>query len=124
MSFTSVTVIVEVAVAALKAVVPPLFVVETIDPSVPLVWSQARKVIEMGMWLMLLPFMVSGRNRSLSVGINSSAPLSDTVPKSIHVPPLSIEYCHLPLVTVADPMTAIPCTAPKSTSVSWPAIRS
>ena len=44
-SLTSVTVMALVAVAVLKALVPPLLEVSTLLPAVPLVWSQARKVI-------------------------------------------------------------------------------
>ncbi len=40
------TVIEDVAVAVLKAVLPPLIVVSAVVPAVPLVWSQAQKVTE------------------------------------------------------------------------------
>ena len=39
------TVMPEWAVAVLKAVVPPFDVVLAVPPAVPLVWSQARKVM-------------------------------------------------------------------------------
>jgi hypothetical protein len=45
-SLTLVTVIFEVAVTILKAVVPPLALVLTLLPAVPLIWSQARKVTD------------------------------------------------------------------------------
>ena len=44
-SFTAVTVMLLLAVAALKAVEPPLVVVFAVRPAVPVVWSQARKVM-------------------------------------------------------------------------------
>ena len=45
-SLTLLTVMFEVAVAVLKAVLPPLVVVSALVPTLPLVWSQARKVTE------------------------------------------------------------------------------
>ena len=44
-SLTAVTVMLLLAVAALKAVEPPLVVVFAVRPAVPVVWSQARKVM-------------------------------------------------------------------------------
>ena len=44
-SLTALTVRLAVSVAVEKAVVPPLLVVSASVPLVPLVWSQARKVI-------------------------------------------------------------------------------
>ena len=110
-SLTLATVIFEVAVAVLKAVVPPLAAVVTLVPVVPLVWSQAQKVTEPD-----VPFNPSGTNRSLSMERRSNAVVLLTVPTPVQVVPLSIEYCHVPLPDTTV-VTAIPCVAPVSTSV-------
>src|ERR671937_953732 len=91
-SLTSVTVMVDVAVAVLNAVVPPLLLVSTLVPATPLVWSQARKVIEA-----LAPLLPSGTKRTLSEERSSSAELPETVPMLVQVLPLSVEYCQVPV---------------------------
>src|SRR5438132_244057 len=113
-SFTLLTVMFAVAVAVLKAVVPPLVVVSTLVPWVPLVWSQAEKVTEA-----VVPFSPSGTNRSLSVARSKRAELPATAPTAFHVPPPSSEYCQAP-VLLTRPVTAIPDSAPESTSLTWP----
>src|SRR6185369_16456755 len=48
---------------------------------------------------------------------------SDTAPSAVHEPPLLVEYHHVPWDPSA-PVTAMPSTAPASTSVTlstWPA---
>src|SRR5213075_537115 len=57
-SLTLVTVMLDVAVAVLNAVVPPLVVVSTFVPCVPEVWSQAQNVT-----LAAVPFCPSGTKR-------------------------------------------------------------
>ena len=44
-SFTALTLIPALAVAALKALAPPLLLVSAVPPAVPLLRSQARKLI-------------------------------------------------------------------------------
>ncbi len=78
--------------AELKAVVPPLVDASTLVPNVPLVWSQARKVISP-----VVAFCPLGRNRSMSVLRSSNAELSVTAPTDVQLPPPSVEYCQLPL---------------------------
>ena len=52
--------------------------------------------------MMLLPFMPSGRNRTLSLGRSSSDGGSrNGRPRRSNVVPALIEYCHLPLVAVS-----------------------
>lgn len=52
---------------------------------------------------------------------SSSAELSLTLPTAVHVDPLSVEYCQVP-VPLVKPVTAIPFTAPVSTSVTFAAM--
>ena len=115
-SFTLVTVMFEVAEAVLKAVAPPLVVVSTLVPCVPLVRSQAQKVSEA-----VVPFWPSGTKRSSSVERSRRAESVETAPTAFQVVPPSIEYCQVP-VLLTRPVTAIPFTAPVSTSVTLPAI--
>src|SRR5260370_696262 len=112
-SLTLLTVMFDVAVAVLKAVVPPLVVVSTCVPAVPLVWSQAQNVT-----LPVVPFWPSGTNRSLSVERKSKADELLTAPTPVQVVPASVEYCHVP-VLLTSPVTAMPLTAPLSTSLTW-----
>ena len=44
-----------------------------------------------------------------------------TAPTAVQVVPLLTEYCHVP-VPATRLVTAMPCTAPESESVIWPAI--
>src|SRR5439155_458797 len=81
-SLTLVTVIVEVAAAVLKGVVPPLALASTLLPAVPAVWSQAEKVR-----LAVVPFWPSGTNRRLSLERKSRAELLLTVPTAVQVLP-------------------------------------
>src|SRR5208282_4894625 len=108
---------VEVALAALKAVEPPLIVVSTLAPAVPEDWSHARNATEA-----VGPFRIPGTKRNMSVARNSNAELSETDPTAFQVvPPLS-EYCQRP-VLLLSPVTAIPCGALWSASVTLPEIR-
>src|SRR5262249_45073988 len=111
-SLTLLTVILDVAVAVLKAVVVPLVVVSTLLPSVPLVWSQAQNVT-----LPVVPFWPSGTKRNLSLERKSNADELLTAPTLVQVVPASIEYCQVP-VPLVKLVTAIPFTAPLSTSVT------
>src|SRR5262249_25693916 len=115
-SLTAVTLIDEVAVAVLKAVTPPFVEASTLLPDVPLVWSQARKVTEA-----TVAFWPSGTNRNLSVDRSNSAEASDTAPTLVQMVPPSVEYCHAP-VLLLKPVTAMPETAPLSTSETCPEI--
>ena len=112
-SFTAVTVIDAVSVAVLKAVLPPVVLTSTVLPAEPVLWSHARKAR-----VPSAPFIASGRKRTRSAARSSRAEVSATAPTVAQVVPLSSEYCQVPLpvVTVA-PVTAIPSSAPASTSV-------
>ena len=57
-SLTLLTVMLDVAVAVLNAVVPPLDAVVTLVPVAPVVWSQAQKVTEAD-----VPFWAFGTSR-------------------------------------------------------------
>src|SRR5436305_1242541 len=87
-SLTAVTVIFEVAVAVLKAVVAPVVETSTLFPAEPLVWSQAQKVTEP-----VVAFWPSGTNRSLSVERQNKTDVLLTAPTLAQVLPLSVEYC-------------------------------
>ena len=124
-SFTAVTVMVAVSLAALKAVVPPLAVVSAVDPALPLVRSQARKVK-----LPVVAFAVFGTKRTRSAARSSSAAVPDRLPNAVQLPPLSTEYCQVPFPASAAVM-AMPWTAPTSPSTTdvpridatvWPAL--
>ena len=99
---TLVTVMFEVAVAVLYAVVPPLVETSTFVPAESFVWSQARNVT-----LPVVAFCPSGMNRSLSLDRNNSAELSLTAPTAVQLLPLSVEYCHVP-VPLLPPNPPVP----------------
>ncbi len=114
-SFTALTTIRAVSVAVLKAVVPPLLEVLAVPPLVPLVWSHARNVIPGS----TVPFQLAlGTNRTLVLllAANSRAAVFVGVPNGYQFVPLLVVYCHVPLVLTTS-VTAIPSTAPASTSV-------
>ena len=69
-----------------------------------------------------MPFWPSGTKRSLSVDRNNRAELLATVPTAFQVPPPSIEYCQVPVLLLRL-VTAMPFTAPVSTSLSLPEIK-
>src|SRR5207244_1942699 len=98
--------------AVLKAVVPPLVEASALVPALPLVWSQARNVTEAEVL-----FWPSGTSRSLSLLRRSKAELPLTEPTAVQVVPLSVEYCQVP-VPLLRLVTAIPFTAPLSTSLT------
>ena len=107
-----VTLIDAVVTCVLKAVEPPL--PETLTPVCPLVpedWSQARNVIAPADPLKL----VVGMNRTWDAVSSNVALVFVTPVRLNHVVPLT-EYCQVPCV-VSTAMTAIPWTAPESTSV-------
>src|SRR4051812_7209748 len=111
-SLTAVTVMLDVAAAELKLVMPPLVLASTFVPAEPLVWSQARNVT-----LPVVPFWPSGIKRSLSVERRSNADESLTLPTPVQVLPSSVEYSQDPLPLVRL-VTAMPFTAPTSTSLT------
>src|SRR5947209_18339609 len=113
-SLTLVTVIWLVAVAVLKAVVPPLTLVSTFEPALPLVWSQAQKVT-----LAVVPFWPSGMKLGRAVGRGKRSEELLTLPTLFQVLPPSVEYCQAPVLLLML-VTAMPCTAPLSTSVIFP----
>ncbi len=93
---SSETLMVEVALLVLNAVVP----VETFEPAVPDVWSQARNVTDALVGLL-------GTKRRRSCARSNSAALGDTAPTGLHVLPASVENSHDP-PTVVRLVTAIP----------------
>src|SRR5438445_427328 len=100
-SLTLVTVRFDVAVAVLKAVVPPLVVVSTLVPCEPEVWSQAQNVT-----LAVVPLAPSETNRNLSLDRKSRAEDVLTEPTPVQVLPASVEYCQVP-VLLTRPVTAM-----------------
>ena len=61
-------------------------------------------------------------NRNLSVDRSSSDEVLVTAPTAFQVEPLSVEYCQVPLLLTSE-VTAIPLTAPVSTSAILVAIK-
>ena len=108
-SLTAVTLMRAVSVAALNAVLPPFVEASSLLPAAPVLWSQARKVR-----LPAVPFCPSGTNRNRSLARSSSALLSDTAPTPAQLVAPSMEYCQVPPEV---PLTAMPSSAPLSTSV-------
>jgi len=114
-SFRALTTISAVAVAVLKAVVPPLVELSAVPPLLPLVWSHARKVIP-GLTVPFQSALGTKRTLVLASAASRRADDSDGVPKAVHVLPLSVVYCQVPWL-LSTAMTAMPSTAPASTSV-------
>ena len=56
------------------------------------------------------------RTRVPAAEASSTAELFVTAPKAVQAPPPLVEYCQAPLAS-STPMTAMPSTAPASTSV-------
>src|SRR5262245_53654909 len=83
-------------------------------PVVPVVWSQAQNVTEP-----LVAFWLSGMRRRRSVDRSRRAELVLTEPTAVQVLPLSVEYCQVP-VPLERSVTAMPFTAPASTSLTCP----
>ena len=121
-SLTAVTVMPAAAVALLNALVPPLVEVSAVLPAMPLVASQARKVMP----LPTLPFQSAlGTKRTYVLegsAASSLAMLAVGVPKAVQVERPLVEYCQLPLL-LSTAMTAMPLLAPASASLTLPAIR-
>src|SRR5262245_47747971 len=110
----SVTVTRDTAVAVLNAVAPPLVVVSVVAD----VWSHARNVIPSrspGASASLL-YPPAGTNRTRAPLGSSSAFAGATAGNGVHGPAGSWN-CQVPLV-VSAAVTAIPNTAPASTSVT------
>src|SRR5207302_1895358 len=87
-------------------------------PAVPLVWSQARNVMP----ALTVPYQsVLGMNRTevLASAASNCAAESESVPKSVHVEPPSVENCQIPYV-VSAAVTAMPLAAPGSASLTSP----
>ncbi len=116
-SLSGLTVTLAVSVVVLNAVVPP--VVEASAPVVPetppLVVSHARKVMPLAI-APSNPIVGTNRTRSLAVADNNTALLSATAPKAVQLLPPSVEYSQMPFVS-STPVTAMPSTAPASSSV-------
>ena len=103
-----------VSVADEKAVVPPFVLVSTLFPAVPLVRSQARKVMAVPRFA-VEPVLCRYR-RVLASAASSRALLLLTVPTWLQVVPPLVVYHQVPwLVSVA--VSAMPVTAPVSGSV-------
>ena len=68
-----------------------------------------------------MPFWALGTSRSKSVDLSNNELAALTAPTAVHVVPLLIEYCHVP-VPATTVVTAMPCTAPASLSVICPLI--
>ena len=119
-SFTGLTVIELLNAAPLKAVLPPLLLVSAVPPAVPLVWSQARQIRP----LVTLPFQLAfgtKRTQVLASDASKRAVLAPGVPKAVQLAPASVEYCQAPLL-LSTAVTAMPLSAPLSTSLTCPAI--
>ena len=120
-SLTAVMLTSAVSVWLLKAVLPPVAVMTVYWPSLPLVWSQARKVIASLTEPVRSP---NGISRNCAVGPSSNA--NSLVVLLIRfasivsqlVPPLRL-YCQLPRL-VLSPVIAIASTAEPSLSVMLP----
>ena len=120
-SLTGVTVMPLLAVALLKALLPPLTLVSAVPPALPLpmLWSQARKVSPAAS----VPFqlLLGTKRTALFVSAASNrAEASLTTPKALQLVP-SVVYCQTPLASFA-PVTAMPACAAVSTSLIRPAI--
>ena len=124
-SLTAVTVSEAVSLAVLKALVPPVAVMTAYWPSMPLVWSQARKVMAS---LTVPANSPKGISRSWAVGPRSRAnsfvwlPISSALIVSHEVPPSRL-YCQVPRL-VLRPVMAIASTAAPSGSVMLPSTTS
>src|SRR5271157_4115609 len=91
------TVMLALAVALLKAVVPPFAMASAVPPAVPLVWSHAWKLIP----LATVPFQLGlGTKRAyvLASAAKSSALLALGEPKLVQLPPPLVLYCQVPFV--------------------------
>src|SRR5206468_1037537 len=119
-SFTATTVTALLALAVLKADVPPPVVASAMPPAVPVLRSQPLKVSALG----TLPFQLAAGTKRTRV--NGSVPsrralLLLTAPSAFQLVPPSMLYCQLPLVVSAAVM-AMPLEPPAS--LSLPATRS
>src|SRR6185437_22440 len=111
-SLTAATLMVGEVVALLKAVVPPLVLVLAMLPGVPVLRSQARRV------MLLVPFQSAlGVKRMTVVASAASSRADESVgePKACQVVPSSV-YCQVPWL-LSTAVTAMPVSAPLSTSV-------
>ena len=119
-SLTAVTVMLLLATVLLKALLPPLTLVLALLPALPLVRSQARKLMP----LTTAPFQLAAgakRTRVRVSAASSMALVAVTALKAVQLlPPLS-EYCQMPLVLLTA-VTAMPDSAPASASLTRPAI--
>ena len=105
-SLTALTVIDASSVAVLNALLPPFDAVLTFVPCVPVVLSQARKVM-----LADVPAAALGTNRTRSVLRSRSADALVTVPMVNQLAPAVMEYSQLPLPLASDVM-AMPSGSP------------
>src|SRR5439155_7380544 len=105
-SLTAATAIPAVAVAALKAVVPPLLDVLAVPPAAPLVWSHARKVIPAA----TVPLKFAAGTKRTRVDPSAASRRAVEVvglPKLLQLDPPLRENCHVPLL-LSTPTTAMP----------------
>src|SRR5262245_25018140 len=114
-SLTAVTVRPAVSTAVLKDVVPPLTVASAVAPLAPAVRSQARNERADAIVPLKL-FAGTNRIRVVASAARRRAVMSATDPSGFQSVPLFVEYCHEPPVVLAA-VTAMPSTAPASTSV-------
>ena len=126
-SLTAVMLRLALSLALLTAVLPPKALGSVVPPAVPVVLSQARKVME-GLPLAVLLTLALGTKRMLSVASSRRAalPRSTFLPvvalKAVHAPP-PILYCHTPRVlsTLVTAMALGAVAGPTtSTSVMLP----
>ena len=119
-SLTAVTVMPALAVAVENALVAPLVVVSAVAPALPLVWSQARKVIPPAR----APFQLASGTKRTEVLASAASRIAFTAvgaANAFHAPPLLVVYCQVPLLLFTV-VTAMPAAAALSASVTWPAI--
>ena len=85
------------AVAALKAVVPPLLVTLAVFPPLPLVWSHARNV--MPFVTVPLKFAFGTKRMEVFALAASRGPvkLLEGEPKAVHAPPPLVVNCQEPV---------------------------
>src|SRR5438128_5512863 len=96
-SLTAATAIPAVAVAALKALVPPLVDVLAVPPAAPLLWSHARKVIPAA----TVPLKFAAGTKRTRVDASAASRRAAELlglPKLLHVAPPLRENCHAPLL--------------------------
>src|SRR5262245_41840515 len=113
---TGLTVMLALAVALLKAVVPPFVDVLATPVADPIVWSQARNVKP----LFTVPFQFAAgtnRTREVASAARRRADEFDGLPNDVQLDPPLVLYCQLPC-ELSTPVTAMPEREPISTSLT------